>query len=204
VAGIIGAAACFPLDMAKTRLQRQIRGKAPVQAGAPHYTGMLDCIQKVAPACPTPPLPHSATPANALSLPLNTTQVAKTEGYGAMYQGLRANLYGIIFEKAIKLGVNDIARDQLADPRTGNPPPHTHTRTHLFPPAPAVARRADSSLALPLFRESQHPQWLPCWRHRRRLPERCNQPHGSREDPDVRHWLSFTPHPLLAWQHAEC
>jgi len=37
-----------------------------------------------------------------------------------LYQGYTANLYFIIFEKALKLTVNDFVRERLADKKTGN------------------------------------------------------------------------------------
>jgi len=46
--------------------------------------------------------------------------VYKQHGLLILYQGYTANLAFIIFEKALKLSVNDIAREQLADKKSGN------------------------------------------------------------------------------------
>ncbi|EDQ89431.1 uncharacterized protein MONBRDRAFT_8368 [Monosiga brevicollis MX1] len=86
VAGLIGVGITYPLDMAKTRLQAQLRGQASA-SGRPHYRGMLHCIWTV----------------------------AKTEGRTGVYRGLSVNLMGVFPEKAVKLSVNDFARTYLAD-----------------------------------------------------------------------------------------
>lgn len=43
------------------------------------------------------------------------TKIARTEGVGGLYKGLVPNLIGIVPEKAIKLGANDLIRDYFAD-----------------------------------------------------------------------------------------
>ena len=83
VAGVIGVLCTFPLDLSKTRLQKQT-GKA-------EYSGIADCLKKV----------------------------YMRDGIRGCYSGMRANLFGIIPEKAIKLAVNDQLRHMLKDPVTG-------------------------------------------------------------------------------------
>ena len=46
-------------------------------------------------------------------------QILKAEGYRGLYRGLFANLVGVTPEKAIKLAVNDFAREKLS--RGGDP-----------------------------------------------------------------------------------
>jgi solute carrier family 25 (mitochondrial aspartate/glutamate transporter), member 12/13 len=82
VAGIIGVSCTFPLDFAKTRLQKQ---------STREYTGMIDCLRKV----------------------------ARAKGFTHLYSGLRPNLAGIIPEKAIKLACADQFREILRDKSTG-------------------------------------------------------------------------------------
>eukprot|EP00730_Choanoeca_flexa_P004245 TRINITY_DN11641_c0_g1_i1.p1 TRINITY_DN11641_c0_g1~~TRINITY_DN11641_c0_g1_i1.p1 ORF type:complete len:300 (+),score=57.81 TRINITY_DN11641_c0_g1_i1:245-1144(+) len=43
----------------------------------------------------------------------------RTNGFASLYKGLKPNLLGIVFEKGLKLGINDLVREQLADPTTG-------------------------------------------------------------------------------------
>lgn len=83
VAGVIGVLCTFPLDLSKTRLQKQ--------TGRSEYTGIADCLRKV----------------------------YARDGFKGWYAGMRANLFGIIPEKAIKLAVNDQLRHMLKDPQTG-------------------------------------------------------------------------------------
>ena len=73
------------MDMVKTRLQNQT--KALVNGVATtQYKGGIDCFR----------------------------QILAKEGARGFYKGLPANLVGIIPEKAIKLAVNDYAREYLA------------------------------------------------------------------------------------------
>ena len=82
IAGVIGVCVTFPLDLSKTRLQRQTTAE---------YRGIFDCLSKV----------------------------YRQGGISAWYSGMRANLLGIIPEKAIKLACNDQFRAMLKDKETG-------------------------------------------------------------------------------------
>lgn len=96
VAGVIGTCIIFPLDIIKTRLQNQkpaettkLKNAAKLADAVKNtkpnvvYTGVLDAGKKI---------------------------IAK-EGFKSLYNGLIPNLVGIIPEKAIKLAVNDYARE---------------------------------------------------------------------------------------------
>jgi len=82
IAGVIGVCVNFPLDLTKTRLQKQTTAE---------YKGILDCLIKV----------------------------YRVGGVKGWYSGMRANLLGIIPEKAIKLACNDQFREMLRDKKTG-------------------------------------------------------------------------------------
>jgi hypothetical protein len=85
VAGITGTCIIYPLDIVKTRLQNQAKGTAA--PGSVVYKGGIDCFRTI----------------------------VRTEGVKGLYRGLPANLVGITPEKAIKLAVNDYAREHFAD-----------------------------------------------------------------------------------------
>ncbi|KAJ1499512.1 hypothetical protein HMI56_004350, partial [Coelomomyces lativittatus] len=75
----------YPLDTIKTRLQNQVIIKTG-NTFNPQFKGVIDCAR----------------------------QIILREGYRGLYRGLSANLVGITPEKAIKLAVNDRAREWLA------------------------------------------------------------------------------------------
>jgi solute carrier family 25 aspartate/glutamate transporter 12/13 len=83
VAGAIGATAVYPIDLVKTRMQNQ---RTSLAANEPRlYANSWDCFRK--------------TLAN--------------EGFAGLYRGLPPQLAGVAPEKAIKLTVNDLARNLL-------------------------------------------------------------------------------------------
>ena len=86
VAGGIGAAAVYPIDLVKTRIQNQ---RAPGAGGvaAPQYSGALDVLK----------------------------QVISKEGPIGLYRGLLPQLVGVAPEKAIKLTVNDMLREAFTN-----------------------------------------------------------------------------------------
>ena len=81
VAGAVGVSICYPIDFAKTRLQKPMPGE-------PLYVGLLDVLKNV----------------------------RARRGVVGWYDGLRANLTGVIPEKGLKLAVFDVARDSLKQP----------------------------------------------------------------------------------------
>ena len=89
VAGGIGAAAVYPIDLVKTRLQNQ-RGGAEAGVGGmggPRYNGAIDVVR----------------------------QVISKEGPIGLYRGLLPQLVGVAPEKAIKLTVNDMLREAFTN-----------------------------------------------------------------------------------------
>ena len=86
VAGGIGAAAVYPIDLVKTRIQNQ---RAPGAGGptGPQYSGALDVLK----------------------------QVISKEGPVGLYRGLLPQLVGVAPEKAIKLTVNDMLREAFTN-----------------------------------------------------------------------------------------
>jgi len=104
VAGVAGSLSTFPIDMAKTRLQEQVKlsvsnptttttTTAAASAAKPNfYTSIFDCIIKV----------------------------GRSEGFRGLYRGIPVQLIGIIPEKALKLSINDYARSKLKDKSTGS------------------------------------------------------------------------------------
>ena len=99
VAGAIGAAAVYPIDLVKTRMQNQrnaLKGlaeAAPSTAGeGVHYKGGIDCFR----------------------------QVLRHEGVRGLYRGLAPQMVGVAPEKAIKLTVNDLVRGLFRDMDSGN------------------------------------------------------------------------------------
>jgi solute carrier family 25 aspartate/glutamate transporter 12/13 len=87
VAGVVGTSIIYPMDMVKTRLQNQTRTVSAQGVATMQYKGGVDCFR----------------------------QILQKEGFRGFYKGLPANLVGIIPEKAIKLAVNDYAREYLAN-----------------------------------------------------------------------------------------
>jgi len=86
IAGSVGTACIFPLDLAKTRLQDQRTvAKAANQQVKRLYKNVFHCIYVV----------------------------ARTEGIRGLYKGLGVNIVLVNPEKAIKLAVNDQARAML-------------------------------------------------------------------------------------------
>ncbi len=104
IAGGIGAAAVYPIDMVKTRLQNQ---RSPTDASTtgiaakssaagktaagevmvPYYNGAIDCFK----------------------------QIIRNEGVRGLYRGIAPQLMGVAPEKAIKLTVNDMLRDAFTN-----------------------------------------------------------------------------------------
>lgn len=83
IAGATGAAAVYPIDLVKTRMQNQRTGS---YIGELMYTNSIDCFKKV----------------------------VRHEGPGGLYRGLGPQILGVAPEKAIKLTVNDLVRDKVA------------------------------------------------------------------------------------------
>jgi len=83
VAGACGAAAVYPIDLVKTRMQNQRTGS---YIGELMYRNSIDCFQKV----------------------------VRHEGFTGLYRGLVPQLMGVAPEKAIKLTMNDLARDKFS------------------------------------------------------------------------------------------
>eukprot|EP01121_Diplochlamys_sp_Union-15-3_P014147 TRINITY_DN447_c0_g1_i1.p1 TRINITY_DN447_c0_g1~~TRINITY_DN447_c0_g1_i1.p1 ORF type:complete len:754 (-),score=137.12 TRINITY_DN447_c0_g1_i1:52-2313(-) len=93
IAGAIGATAVYPIDLVKTRMQNQRYSTiAGKSTGKQLYTSSFDCFRKV----------------------------IKNEGPFGLYRGLVPQLIGVAPEKAIKLVVNDVLRDLLKNPETGD------------------------------------------------------------------------------------
>jgi solute carrier family 25 (mitochondrial aspartate/glutamate transporter), member 12/13 len=100
VAGGIGAAAVYPIDMVKTRLQNQrttvsvtpatgatAAATAAKDIAVPYYNGAIDCAR----------------------------QIISKEGFRGLYRGLLPQLMGVAPEKAIKLTMNDMLRDAFTN-----------------------------------------------------------------------------------------
>ncbi|CAH1775700.1 unnamed protein product [Owenia fusiformis] len=83
VAGAVGATAVYPIDLVKTRMQNQ-RGSG-TYVGELMYKNSYDCFRKV----------------------------LRFEGFTGLYRGLAPQLVGVAPEKAIKLTMNDLVRDNL-------------------------------------------------------------------------------------------
>ena len=84
IAGGIGAAFVYPIDLVKTRIQNQREGAAAIKniSNDIVYTGFFDCARKT----------------------------LQREGVKGFYRGLLPQLVGVAPEKAIKLSVNDLLR----------------------------------------------------------------------------------------------
>lgn len=103
VAGAIGAAFVYPIDLVKTRMQNQRSGKLSSMAiGA---VGATDTLR-------SPPLLYR----NSLDC---FRKVVVGEGVFGLYRGLLPQLVGVAPEKAIKLTMNDLVRKLLRDTNTG-------------------------------------------------------------------------------------
>lgn len=90
IGGCVGAAAVFPIDLAKTRLQAQKEGKNKDGSSTGRYTSGLHCL----------------------------VSVLREEGVSGLYSGLSAQLIGVWPEKAVKLSANDFMRAALTNPAT--------------------------------------------------------------------------------------
>jgi len=76
VAGVSEILVMYPLDVVKTRVQ--IQGKVPVP-GQDHYTGMVDCFQKI----------------------------VRNEGFSRLYRGITAPILMEAPKRATKFAAND-------------------------------------------------------------------------------------------------
>uniref|UniRef100_A0A3Q0KMM7 Putative mitochondrial solute carrier n=1 Tax=Schistosoma mansoni TaxID=6183 RepID=A0A3Q0KMM7_SCHMA len=86
IAGAFGATAVYPIDLVKTRMQNQRATGSTI--GELMYKNSWDCFRKV----------------------------IRFEGFFGLYRGLGPQILGVAPEKAIKLTVNDIVRDQFTKP----------------------------------------------------------------------------------------
>ncbi|XP_065668875.1 mitochondrial glutamate carrier 1 isoform X2 [Hydra vulgaris] len=96
IAGMIGTCCVFPLDLAKTRLQNQRTVSKVGERVVKQYNNVFHCMYKV----------------------------AQVEGFRGLYKGLLVNLLLVNPEKAIKLAVNDQARQYLGSSHGGFLPLH--------------------------------------------------------------------------------
>ena len=105
IAGGVGAAAVYPIDLVKTRIQNQrnasksstttvattatsaAKAAATEAATTVQYKGPIDCFLKV----------------------------LRAEGVRGLYRGLAPQLIGVAPEKAIKLAVNDLLRESFTN-----------------------------------------------------------------------------------------
>ncbi|CAH8570971.1 unnamed protein product [Schistosoma margrebowiei] len=86
IAGAFGATAVYPIDLVKTRMQNQRATGSTT--GELMYKNSWDCFRKV----------------------------IRFEGFFGLYRGLGPQILGVAPEKAIKLTVNDLVRDQFTKP----------------------------------------------------------------------------------------
>ncbi|CAH8515630.1 unnamed protein product [Schistosoma turkestanicum] len=86
IAGAFGATAVYPIDLVKTRMQNQRTTGSTM--GELMYKNSWDCFRKV----------------------------IRFEGFFGLYRGLGPQILGVAPEKAIKLTVNDMVRDQFTKP----------------------------------------------------------------------------------------
>ena len=101
VAGGIGAAAVYPIDLVKTRLQNQ---RSPAGGGA---TQAASAVAKAT---------KEAVKEVLYKGPWDCfTRVLRSEGVRGLYRGLAPQLVGVAPEKAIKLAVNDVLRDAFTN-----------------------------------------------------------------------------------------
>ncbi|KAG5190897.1 hypothetical protein JKP88DRAFT_297327 [Tribonema minus] len=91
IAGGTGAAAVYPIDLVKTRMQAQrttiAKGGGGTDIAQALYKNSLDCFR----------------------------QTFRNEGLRGLYRGLPPQLVGVAPEKAIKLTVNDLLRDAFTN-----------------------------------------------------------------------------------------
>jgi len=92
IAGAVGAAVVYPIDLVKTRLQNQRKSTAAAAANATgaaevYYRGPIDCFR----------------------------QTVAREGVRGLYKGIGPQLIGVAPEKAIKLAVNDLLREAFTN-----------------------------------------------------------------------------------------
>jgi len=99
IAGSVGTCCVFPLDLAKTRLQDQRTVSKVGEQVARQYRNVFHCMYLV----------------------------GKTEGIRGLYKGLGINLVLVNPEKAIKLAVNDQARQKMGATKGSFLPIHMET-----------------------------------------------------------------------------
>jgi len=99
IAGSVGTCCVFPLDLAKTRLQDQRTVSKAGEQVTRLYKNVFHCMY----------------------------QVGKTEGIRGLYKGLGINLVLVNPEKAIKLAVNDQARQKFGATKGSFLPIHLET-----------------------------------------------------------------------------
>jgi solute carrier family 25 aspartate/glutamate transporter 12/13 len=110
IAGGVGAAAVYPIDLVKTRIQNQ-RKPATVAA----VTATESAVGSATKAAASAVAKEAAMVAHYKG-PIDCfMQVLKTEGVRGLYRGLAPQLVGVAPEKAIKLAVNDLLRGSFTN-----------------------------------------------------------------------------------------
>lgn len=95
IAGATGAAAVYPIDLVKTRMQNQRTPQlGHSMVGEVMYKNSFDCFSKV----------------------------VKFEGFKGLYRGIVPQLVGVAPEKAIKLTTNDLVREKIKYYNNGHLP----------------------------------------------------------------------------------
>lgn len=118
IAGVIGTSIIFPIDLVKTRLQNQVSGGGVSAAAASAARAVVGASAAAAAAASGAASGAAATASAAAAAAVHYTgpidcfrkTVAK-EGVIGLYSGLRFNLLLVFPEKALKLAVNDTARE---------------------------------------------------------------------------------------------